>query len=89
MLPETAVPFCARLIVMGANTPPVPALPDHVPATSAVGALAAAFSASRAAAHPVATAHTNASIVIANLFIADLLSHAARRADAINATLVV
>jgi hypothetical protein len=42
MLPETSVPVCARVMLIGTDTPPVPALPVHVPATLAVGAFAAA-----------------------------------------------
>src|SRR5256885_11947183 len=53
MVPFTAVPLWASVSDTGTNTPPVPALPVHVPARLAVGALSSAFSA-RQAAHPVA-----------------------------------
>src|SRR6266850_5937092 len=68
MVPFTAAPLWVSVSDTGTNTPPVPALPVHVPARLAVGALSSAFSA-RQAAHPAARTLSRARSTIVGVFI--------------------
>src|SRR5258705_13215568 len=68
MVPFTAAPLWVSVSDTGTNTPPVPALPVHVPARLAVGALSSAFSA-RQAAPPAARTLNRARSTIVGVFI--------------------